>query len=146
MAPAEQTTRSNPDRSERRRAQTRAKLIAAAQALFARKGIDNTRIHEITEEADVGLGSFYYHFSSKDEIAEAVLSETFQAQGAAVRRMTERTEDPAEVVAIAFRYFVRRASTDPDWAWLLVRLDISPTVVLSALGPFAGADVQRHRA
>ena len=130
-------------RHTRRREQTRAKLIMAARTLFARQGVDNTRINEITDEADVGFGSFYNHFDGKEAIVEAVLEETVAAQGAAIDALTERLEDPAEVVSAAHRYFVNLARTDPDWAWLLVRLDVSHNIVLSALGPFAQRDLRR---
>lgn len=130
-------------RGARRRARTRAQLIEAARVLFGRQGVDATRINEITEEADVGFGSFYNHFSSKDEIVEAVLGETIEAQGAAVDALTRELDDPAEVVAVAHRYFVRLARTDPDWGWLLVRLDVSHSVAFSALGPFAARDLRR---
>src|SRR5919108_3483566 len=131
------------NRGARRRARTRARLIEAARVLFARQGVDVTRINEITEEADVGFGSFYNHFASKDEIVEAVLAETVEAQGAAVDALTRELDDPAEVVAVAHRYFVELARSDPDWAWLLVRLDISHQVTFRALGPFALRDLRR---
>jgi AcrR family transcriptional regulator len=130
-------------RHTRRREQTRAKLVAAARTLFARQGVDNTRINEITDEADVGFGSFYNHFASKEAIVEAVLEETIAAQGAAIDTLTEAVEDPAEVVSVSHRYFVNLARTDPDWAWLLIRLDVSHNVVLAALGPFARRDLKR---
>jgi AcrR family transcriptional regulator len=130
-------------RQQRRREETRNKLIAAAKALFARHGVDNTRINEITEEADVGFGSFYNHFESKDAIVEAVLEQTLAAQGAAIEALTSDLDDPAEVIAAAHRHFVRLAGTDPDWAWLLIRLDASHHVMRSALGPFARNDLQR---
>src|ERR1700756_3077256 len=95
-----------PDRQTRRRRATRQKLIDAAKTLFARQGVENTRIQEITEEADVGFGSFYNHFESKEEIVEAVLGEEVAAQGEAVRSVTEALDDPAEIVAVAHRYFV----------------------------------------
>jgi AcrR family transcriptional regulator len=129
------------DRQARRRRQTRARLVRAAAALFARQGADNTRINEITDEADVGFGSFYNHFKSKEEIVEAVLTETLAAQGAAVAALTGGLEDPAEVVAVAHRHFVELARTDPDWAWLLIRLDVSQKLALGALGPFAEQDI-----
>jgi AcrR family transcriptional regulator len=137
--------RSEPqtDRRARRREQTRTKLIDAARSLFARQGVDNTRINEITEEADVGFGSFYNHFESKEAITEVVLAETVTSQGAAVQEMTRDLEDPAEVVSVAHRHFVRLARTDPDWGWLLVRLDLSHNVTLTALGPFAHRDLER---
>ena len=143
MATAAESAGQTANRGARRRARTRARLIEAARVLFARQGVDATRINEITEEADVGFGSFYNHFASKDEIVEAVLRETIEAQGAAVDALTRGLEDPAEVVAVAHRYFVLLARSDPDWAWLLVRLDVSHNVTFAALGPFALRDLRR---
>jgi AcrR family transcriptional regulator len=130
-------------RQQRRREETRGKLIAAAEALFARQGVDNTRINEITEQADVGFGSFYNHFESKEAIVQAVLAQTVAAQGAAIAALTSELDDPAEVIAAAHRHFVRLARTDRDWAWLLIRLDASHHVMLSALGPLARSDLKR---
>ena len=131
------------DRHARRREQTRVQLVAAATRLFARQGVDKTRINEITDEADVGFGSFYNHFASKEAIVEAVLAETLVAHGAAVDSLTAGLEDPAEVIAVAHRYFTGLAKSDPDWAWLLVRLDVSHNIVLHALGPLAERDLKR---
>jgi AcrR family transcriptional regulator len=132
-----------PDRRARRRADTRRRLLDAARRLFAAQGVENTRINEITDAADVGFGSFYNHFDSKDAIVEAVLSEAIAAHGEAVDLLTRGLEDPAEVVCAAHRYFVNLARRDPDWAWLLVRLDVSHGVLLDALGPFARRDLAR---
>jgi AcrR family transcriptional regulator len=131
------------DRHARRREQTRRKLLDAAGALFARQGVDKTRINEITDGADVGFGSFYNHFDSKDAIVEAVLAETVSAQGAALETVTSRLDDPAEVVAAAHRYFVNLARADPDWGWLLIRLDLSQKISFEALRPFAQRDLER---
>jgi AcrR family transcriptional regulator len=133
---------SPPDRHARRREVTRTKLIEATKALIARKGVDNTRIQEITEEADVGFGSFYNHFASKEEVIEAVLAETIGAQGAEIDALTAELEDPAEIISAAHRSFVRRARSDPDWGWLLLRLDVSHNVLLAALGPYARRDLR----
>ncbi|HUA11053.1 MAG TPA: helix-turn-helix domain-containing protein [Solirubrobacteraceae bacterium] len=132
-----------PTRQDRRRERTRARLLGAARTLFARQGVEETRINEITEEADVGFGSFYNHFDSKEAIVEAVLADSLGAQGAALERATRELEDPAEVVSVAHRHFVRLARTDPDWAWLLVRLEVSHNVMVAALGPHAQRDLER---
>jgi AcrR family transcriptional regulator len=136
MAPA-------PDRHARRREHTRARLLRAARTLFARQGIDKTRINEITEEADVGFGSFYNHFESKAAIVEAVLIETVAAQGAAVDATTAGLDDPAEVIAAAHRHFLQLTRRDPEWARLVVRADVSHQVVTAALGPSAERDIRR---
>ena len=130
------------NRQMRRRETTRAKLLDAARALFARQGVDSTRIQEITDEADVGFGSFYNHFASKEALIEAVLGDIVAAQGAEIDALTAHLDDPAEIISAAHRSFVRRARNDPDWAWLLVRLDVSHNVLHAALGPYARRDLR----
>ncbi|HTY96663.1 MAG TPA: TetR/AcrR family transcriptional regulator [Solirubrobacteraceae bacterium] len=117
--------------------------MEAARRRFAARGVEATRINEITEEADVGFGSFYNHFESKDAIVGAVLAEAVSNQGAELDTLTAELDDPAEVVSVAHRYFIRLARTDPDWAWLLIRLDVSHNVILEALEPYARRDLAR---
>jgi AcrR family transcriptional regulator len=61
---------SNPKvtRRERRSAETRERLFRAALDLFARKGFVETTVEDITEAADVGKGTFFNYFPSKDHI------------------------------------------------------------------------------
>jgi AcrR family transcriptional regulator len=56
---------------------TRKRLVASALALFARNGIFNTTVEQITEAADVGKGTFYEHFPSKTAIIRHLLQEGF---------------------------------------------------------------------
>lgn len=134
-------TQSSP-RQNRRKSETRAKLIAAAKTLIARNGAESMRIREITDEADVGFGSFYNHFANKDEIVEVVLAEMVLSHANTVASAISELEDPAEVISAANRLFVRRARSDPEWAWLLLRLDLSHDLVTNALGPYALADLR----
>lgn len=64
---------SKPSRHTRRAKATRDKLLDAARSLFAEKGFNLTSIDDITKRADVGKGTFYYHFSNWDEIIEALV-------------------------------------------------------------------------
>src|SRR4030095_11195128 len=57
-----------PTRLDRRRARTRQALLAAAVRLSAPGRGERASIQEITEAADIGFGSFYNHFESKDEL------------------------------------------------------------------------------
>ena len=91
----------------------------------------------------MGFGSFYNHFDSKEAVVEAVLSEEVTAHGTALESVTSGLDDPAEVVAVAHRYFVTLARTDPGWGWLLIRLDMSQKIGLEALGSFARRDLER---
>lgn len=134
---------SGTDRRARRRAETRGRLIEAGRVTFARQGIDATRINEITDAADVGFGSFYNYFDSKEAIVAAVVEEAVEAAGRAIDAATRELDDPAEVVAVAHRSLLHRAAEEPDWGWLLVRLEISHDLAFAALGPFAARDLDR---
>jgi AcrR family transcriptional regulator len=57
-----------PSRRERRTAETRERLFRAALDLFAKKGFAETTVEDITEAADVGKGTFFNYFPSKDHI------------------------------------------------------------------------------
>ncbi len=56
------------NRFDRRREKTRLDLLEAAERVIASKGYHQTRIADIATEADVGLGTFYLHFKTKNEI------------------------------------------------------------------------------
>ena len=54
-----------PNRLQRRKQRTRAALIKAAQVFIA-AGRLNVPVQDISHQADVGVGTFYNHFYSKD--------------------------------------------------------------------------------
>ena len=60
-------------RQQRRLTATRLKLLEAGRAVFSERGLDSTRIDEITDRADVGKGTFYYHFSGKEELVNELI-------------------------------------------------------------------------
>jgi AcrR family transcriptional regulator len=57
-----------PDRRQRRSAETRDRLFRAALSLFARKGFAQTTVEDITNAADVGKGTFFNYFPSKEHV------------------------------------------------------------------------------
>lgn len=56
---------SAPDRHQRRKAETRRRLLDAATRLFAKQGFEATRPQDIAREADVAIGTFYLHFADR---------------------------------------------------------------------------------
>lgn len=90
------------NRLERRKQRTRTALVRAAQRLIA-EGRTNAPVLEITQAADVGMGSFYNHFDSKDELFAAAITDVLDAHGAMLDRLTAAIEDPAETFAASFR-------------------------------------------
>lgn len=62
-----------PSKSER----TRAKLVAAARAVFETRGFLEARIVDIAHQAGVAVGSFYTYFESKEELLREVAATLF---------------------------------------------------------------------
>lgn len=55
-------------RHERRRQQTRKRLIETTVQLVLEKGYETVTIQNITEQADLGRGTFYIHFKDKEDV------------------------------------------------------------------------------
>lgn len=108
-------------RSDRTRMRTKMKLVMAAQAVMARSGVERATIAEIAEEADVGFGSFYNHFSSKEEIAHAVFELQTEDLAKVLDLARETTTDPALTVSFVQRLIIKKAHLDPVWGWFIVR-------------------------
>jgi AcrR family transcriptional regulator len=125
-----------PTRGTRRRARTRQKLTDAAAVLISEKGVAGLRIQEITERADVALGSFYNHFESKEELVEAVVADTIDVRAQAIVAQMASIEDPAEVVSFACRRVIRIAYDEPDLAWLFVHLDRADVLFEAMVLPY----------
>jgi AcrR family transcriptional regulator len=129
-------------RTDRRREQTRAALVGAARELITAKAVSGLRINEITERADVALGSFYNYFESKEDIVETVVSESLRDLAEAVATKTTDDQDPGELVSVAIRRFVRLAYDDRAFARLVVHLNHADALFASAVHPAARGAVQ----
>src|ERR1035441_7154742 len=55
-------------RRERRAAETRLRLFRCALQLIAERGFPNVTVEDITEAADVGKGTFFNYFATKDHV------------------------------------------------------------------------------
>jgi AcrR family transcriptional regulator len=65
--------------SQRMRADSQARILAAARKLFAEKGYFNCKVSEIARESDMSQGNIYWYFESKEAVLKAVLAEGFGA-------------------------------------------------------------------
>ena len=64
-----------PRRATRRRATTRARLLASARELFAEQGVNGASVEELCARAEYTRGAFYSNFAGKDELVLAVFED-----------------------------------------------------------------------
>ena len=101
----------------------RAKLLEAAYHVMGRKGLDASTLAEIIAEARVGVGSFYKHFSSKEDLAKAAFVDRADKLGLALETAALETANAAAATCFAFRRFIEEAESDALWASFVTQLD-----------------------
>jgi AcrR family transcriptional regulator len=93
-----------PLRADARR--NRERVLDAARECFARDGLD-AQMDDIARAAQVGVGTVYRHFPTKEALAAAIAADHFDRLAASAREALER-EDPWE----GFSTFLRRSGSE----------------------------------
>ena len=117
-----------PGRRARRHAETRARILRAAWRLFERQGFFATTVEQITEAADVGKGTFFNYFPSKEYVLagfgemqlgkiRAVLEDYRRAPGpireTLGRLVVKLAEEPGRSPALVRSLLVANLSSEP---------------------------------
>ena len=84
-----------------------AAIVQAAAAVFLETGYDRASMDEIAARSGVSKQTVYKHFSSKDVLFVAVVSEMMDHAGAAVHQAPPRLRDRAELEAFLLDYGMR---------------------------------------
>ena len=107
-------------RRQRRAAETRLRLFRCALQLFAERGFPNVTVEDITEAADVGKGTFFNYFESKDH----VLGVMAEIQLGKVREAVTLAEAGKQTIhSVLHRLFLRvgeEPGRSPDLARALI--------------------------
>lgn len=130
-------------RRARKAERTRRSILDAARAQMAAGGPESVTISAITERADLGLGTFYNYFKSRDELIDAVIYDVVETLGRRLDDLTKDMSDAAEIYSFSLRHLMHTAVSDPVWGWFVVRLGIAQEGLLSSLGPRASRDIQK---
>ncbi|MFC6010615.1 TetR/AcrR family transcriptional regulator [Nocardia lasii] len=120
------------------RTDTRARINAAALALFAERGFHATGVAEIGARADVGRGALYYHIGSKEELLWELLRDYTLLLLEAAERVVAAGAEPVDTLRGLIRGHVE----------LIVTHRLAVAVHLrdaDALSPEHAAELQRLR-
>ena len=99
------TGNAKTDRRQRRSEENRARIFEAAVKLFAKHGFTNVTVEQITEAADVGKGTFFNYFPTKEHllVAMAELRKDLVAETARAGDWVLADDEVAEVGSITAR-------------------------------------------
>ncbi|WP_223067571.1 TetR/AcrR family transcriptional regulator [Paenibacillus caui] len=73
-------------------AERRSEILDAAEKLFVSKGYAKTTILDILQEVSIAKGTFYYHFQSKEEVMDAIVTRFINNGVAAAERIAADPE------------------------------------------------------
>jgi AcrR family transcriptional regulator len=144
--PAAASRAPGQSRLDRRKARTRQALIDAAVGLIAGGRGERASIQEITEAADIGFGSFYNHFDSKEQLFRTASEEVLERWGKMIDRACTGIDDPAEVFAVSLRISGRLGWTHPDLARFLTGAGLDLLDNPRGLAPRALRDIKLGQA
>ena len=121
------------DRRTRRSAETRERLFAAAVRLFAEKGFAETTVEDITNVADVGKGTFFNYFPSKEHILIAFSD----MQLGKLEHFVEAARISKEPMRAFFRKMSQQMTSEPakkpDFMRALLQANLSSLSVRNAM-------------
>lgn len=108
-----------PSRLSRKKLRTKDRLLKTMQAFVLEHGYEKTLISELTEEADVAMGTFYNYFESKMDIMDEVIDLVCQAYHLEIDELTEAVDDPAVRLAFSVKYTVEKLNSGDGLGKLL---------------------------
>jgi AcrR family transcriptional regulator len=108
QAIASADSRNGASRRERKRLETQQRLMRAAIELISEKGLFDVRVEEITERADVGKGTFFNYFPTKEHLLAVLFAAKREELAAAAHVMREARE-----IKPLLKQFVGMAINDP---------------------------------
>jgi AcrR family transcriptional regulator len=103
------TRRPRQERAER----TRAQIIDTAAAAFAGRGFDGVSLNELVAASGLSKGAFYFHFSSKEELALACFRAKQQEMFSRMRALPS-TGSRADMIVRSMRRRAQLIEEDPS--------------------------------
>lgn len=88
------------ERGEAARAASQAKILRAAERLFARKGYDATTMQDIVSDAGTSIGNAYFYFSNKEALLRSLVESSSNAMFDEAERLTAHLAGPERIAAI----------------------------------------------
>jgi AcrR family transcriptional regulator len=106
------------NRREVKQEQTRARLLEAAAAVFARRGYHVATLEEVAAEAGFTKGAVYSNFESKEALFLALVDDELAKRVQEIGAVLEASASSGDIEAEAERQFQRFVREEPHWPFL----------------------------
>ena len=109
-------------RRERERENRKNEILDAALKVFAEKGFYNATMDEIAEKAELGKGTIYYYFSTKEDLYLQLLKREEEKLSDELFRFEGKTTSINELVAEISNFFIDYFSKNVEYISILFPL------------------------
>src|SRR6202163_1919800 len=123
----------SPGRRQRRASQIRERLFRAALDLFAQHGFADTTVEDITNAADVGKGTFFNYFPSKDHILLAFAEMQLAKLQATIENLRTTGEPVPQFLRTLGVRMTEEPGRNPSIVRALLQANLSSTPVREAM-------------
>ena len=113
---------SGETRTQRRRRQTHESLLDALFELSVDRGLAAVTVHDVVDEADVAVGTFYNHFESREAAIEELVDRLMSAGRERMESFDPARDDAALVLGEGIARFIRAIAERPRWAAFMAQV------------------------
>lgn len=118
------------ERREREKEARKRQILAAARTLLFKKGIQATSINQIARTAELGVGTIYFYYQSKEEIFYSLQEEGLEIFFRAIDAIGRANTPPDEKLRETGLAYLRFSSEQKDYFDIINYFLSTPSVIL----------------
>jgi len=120
------------ERREREKEARKEQILAAARSLLFKKGIQATSINQIARKAELGVGTIYFYYQSKEEIFYSLQEEGLDILFAKIDAIGSDDLSPAEKLRQTGRAYLQFSDEHKNYFDIINYFLATPSVILGA--------------
>lgn len=125
-----------------RRERTRRKLLGAAMAVFAEKGVEAPVIEDFIAAAGVARGTFYNYFNTTQELLDAVTSDLSDEILACIDKVVLRIDDPLQRLTCGCLLYMHFGVDLPNWGAFIMRTGLRGNTIGKLVDTYLPRDLE----
>lgn len=111
------------NRPQVRTAETQAKILDAAEAIFSEQGFEKTQLEQVAARAGYTRGAIYAHYASKEDLFLALMEKRVLTRFTPIREKLEAEPDVTKRPGI-FRHWIATKVSEDSWGTLMLEFKL----------------------
>lgn len=120
------------ERREREKEARKQQILTAARKLLFKKGLQSTSINQIARTAELGVGTIYFYYQSKEEIFYSLQEEGLDILFREIDAIGRTIKPPDEKLRETGMAYLRFSSAQKDYFDIINYFLATPSVVLGS--------------